>query len=441
MFKKSRVVIGFCVLLFASVAFSTENKLTPSPYTGEVISLNFQDIEIRAVLQVIAEFAGFNLITSDTVAGNVTLRLMNVPWDQALDIVLKSKNLDKRIVGNVLLVGPQEEIALREKKELETKKQIEELGPLHSQLMQIRYAKAEELAGILKEKANSLMTSRGSVTVDKRTNHLLVQDTEDKLGEVRTLIDKLDVPVRQVEISTQIIDADESCEETLGIRFAAAGQLTTDRPLLKDKEGFFSDLLGTNLNSGAQIPAKAGFMLGSLPNGLLLDLELQALEYEAKSRTIARPKLLTTDQTKASVEQGVEIPYVEATPTGASSITFRKAVLKLEVIPHITPDNKVFLDLLITEDTPGAPVVLSGSVVPAIKANRLQTKVLVNNGETVVLGGIMSVVEKKNKGKIPFLGNMPVLGTLFRNRYQSNERKELLIFITPKIVETPLKSS
>jgi len=423
----------FVLLFFGCPIFAIQE----TNYQGEPLSLNFQDIEMRAVLQIIADFSGFNLITSDSITGNITVHLKNVPWDEALDIILKSKNLEKRQWGNVILVGPMDEIILREKKELESKKQIEELGTLKSELIQMSYAKAEELALILKEKTNSLMTSRGSVNVDKRTNSLLIQDTDHKLQEIRSLIKKIDIPVRQVEISTQIIDIDQSCEETLGIRFSSTlGQAPTEGTTVnKGNSGeLFSDLAGLNLNSGAQVPATVGLTLAKLPKGILLDLELQALEYEAKSKTIARPKLLTTDQTKASVEQGVEIPYAESAASGATSITFRKAVLKLEVTPHITPDNKVFLDLLITEDTPGAPIALVGSAVPVIKANRLQTKVLVNNGETVILGGILSLIKKQNQGKIPFFGDLPLVGGLFRNKYISDERKELLIFITPKIL-------
>lgn len=444
-------------------------------FTGERISLNFQDVEVRAVLQIIADFAGFNLITSDSVKGNVTLRLQNVPWDQALDIVLKSKGLDKRQQGNVVMVAPTEEIAMREKQELETLKQVADLGPLRSELIQINYAKGEDLAAILKEKSNSLMTSRGNVTVDKRTNTLLIQDTDEKIGEIKALLRKLDVPVRQVEISTQIITADDSCIAALGMRFAGAldpkigsrrlgvgstgeraraiadflptGQVPpsdpiiphgifaappTSGPTVRTTEGLFSDL-GTTTPAGI---ATLGLALAKLPNGTLLDLEIQALELETKAKTIARPKILTTDQNKAVVEQGLEIPYQEATSSGATSTSFRKAVLRLEVTPQITPDDKITMDLKISNDSPGAPLAQeNGGEALTINTNRLDTKVLVDNGETVVLGGVLSITKTRSRAKVPFFGDIPFLGAMFRNRNETESRKELLIFITPKIVK------
>lgn len=442
---------------------------TEGKFVGERISLNFQDVEIRAVLQIIADFAGFNLITSDTVKGNITLRLQNVPWDQALDIVLKSKSLGKRSQGNVVMVAPATEIAAREKQELETQLQAENMGQLRSELIQINYAQAEDLAAILKEKSNSLMTSRGNVTVDKRTNTLLVQDIPEKLVEINALIKKLDIVIRQVEISTQIVTADDRCEQALGMRFGGAlnpkwghrrlgmgstveraraiGDFAQDGsvppsdaviptglmsappaagPTVNTTEGLFSDLATSTSTGGI---ATLGLALARLPNGTLLDLELQALELESKTKTIARPKLVTTDQNKAVVEQGVDIPYQEKTSSGATSITYKKASLRLEVTPHITPDNKIWMDLQITNDTPVALVQDS-----AIFTNRLETKVLVNNGETIVLGGVLSLLKNRTKAKVPILGDIPFLGAIFRNRHESEERKELLIFITPKIV-------
>lgn len=459
---------------------------TEGRYTGERISLNFQDVEIRAVLQIVADFAGFNLITSDTVKGNITLRLQNVPWDQALDIILKSKDLGMRKQGNVVMIAPATEIAAREKQELDNLKLLSELGPLRSELIPINYAKAEDLQTILKDKANSIMTSRGSVTVDKRTNTLLVQDIDEKIGEIRALIAKLDIPVRQVEISTQIITASDVCEEALGMRFGGAlnptfgsrrigiggtiergraitefspstglippplgtsGQATqtvavipnsiinqnrATGPLVQATEGLFSDL-GVNTAAGI---ASVGLAFAKLPNGTLLDLEIQALESESKAKTIARPKLLTTDQNKAVVEQGFDIPYQEATSSGATSTSYKKAVLKLEVTPHITPDDKITLDVVVTNDTPGAPVpqALGGQAI-TINTNRLETKVLVDNGETVVLGGILQLTKNKTRVKVPFFGDLPLVGLLFRSKTERDQRQELLIFITPKIIK------
>jgi type IV pilus assembly protein PilQ len=483
-------------------------KALSGQYSGERISLNFQDIEIRALLQMIADFSGFNIITSDSMKGNVTLRLQNVPWDQALDIILKTKGLDKRQYGNVMLVGPSDEIAAREKVELEGRKQIEELGALRSELIQINYAKAKELAVLMKDKANSIMTARGNVTVDERTNTLLVQDTENKLLEIRALLKKLDVPVRQVEISTQIVTATNTLENTLGMRFGGAANLgighrrlgvgsTVDRarpiadfglgptntnpagtvplsnveynapppivttgaaaqqppqppdanitqgayngtpPTVNNTEGLFSDLgaitSGTLFGAAGITPGKVGFALGRLPNGTLLDLELQAMEFESKSKTIAKPKLITLDKNKASVEQGVDIPYLQASSSGATSVAYKTAALKLEVTPQITPDNKINLDLMISNDSVGA-VVAAG---PQVNTNRLQTKVLVDNGETIVLGGVLSMKDTKQSGKVPFFGDLPIIGGLFRNKFSSYTPSELIVFLTPKIINPP----
>lgn len=481
-----------------------EKEIT-GQYSGEAISLNFQDIEIRALLQMIADFSGFNIITDDNVKGNVTLRLHNVPWDQALDIIMKTKGLDKRQYGNVMLVGLTEQVAAREKKELEGRKQIEDLGPLRSELIQINYANAKDLAAIMKEKSNSIMTSRGTVTVDERTNTLLVQDTVRKLAEIKGLLKKLDIPIRQVEIATQIITATQTIENTLGLRFGGGANLgighrrlgvgsTVDRarpiadfglgpanpnppgtvptsnhfynvpppivtagaaatspvqppdanitqqtyngtpPTVNNTEGLFSDLgaitAGTVFGSTGIVPGKIGLALGRLPNGTLLDLELQALEFESKSKTIAKPKLVTLDKNKASVEQGVDIPYLQASSSGATSVAYKTAALKLEVLPQITPNNKIDMELSISNDTQGV-IVAAG---PTVNTNRLQTKVLVDNGETIVLGGVLSVKDTKQVAKIPFFGDLPIIGALFRNRFTSFVPSELIVFLTPKIV-------
>lgn len=447
-------------------------------YTGNRISLNFQDIEIRAVLQIIADFSGFNIITNDSVSGNITLRLQNLPWDQALDIILKSKALDQRKIGNVILVGPAEELANREKIELEGKKQIQDLGELKSELIQINYADASEVATLLKDQSNSLLTSRGNVSVDRRTNTLLVQDIASKLNEIRALLKKIDIPVRQVEISTQIITADDTVEDVLGIRFGGGANSgigsrrvgvgsTVDRaraiadftdpttgaprmpaagaviapseynaaagPSVNNTEGFFSDLKvfgGTALGATGLSPASVGLALARLPNGTLLDLELQALEYESRVRTVAKPKLITMDQSKASVEKGVDIPYAESSSSGATSVAYRSAALKLEVTPHITPNDKISMDLEISNDSQGATV----DAGPVVNTNRIATKVLADDGETIVLGGVLQLTETKQFVKVPFFGDLPLVGGLFRNNLKKSEPKELMIFLTPKIV-------
>jgi type IV pilus assembly protein PilQ len=418
-----------------------ELQLSPSSLK-ETISLNFQDVELRSVLQIIAEFAGFNLIVSDTVKGNITLRLEQVPWQQALEIVLKSKQLEKRIFGNVIMVGPIEEILAREKQELESIKQIQELGSLHSTLLPIKYARAEDLANLLKEKSSCLMTPRGSVSVDKRTNTLLIQDTESKLNEIRTLIRKLDVPVRQVEISTQIITADSTIEDAFGLRFALHNEnnLTNSNPNSTNvRPGLFSDL-GASTTSGGL--ARLGLALARLPNNTLLELELQALEFESKIKTIARPKLTTVDQNKAFVETGVEIPYQEMTAGGSASVAFKKAVLRLEVTPQITPDNKIVLDLSISNDSQGSIATQNTgtgdtSNVVGINTNKLQTKVLAQHGETIVLGGVLTLVDTKTQSKVPWLSKLPCIGALFKNNYKKESQKELIIFITPRIITEP----
>ncbi len=459
-------------------------------YVGEKISLNFQDISIRAVLQIIADFSGFNIITDDTVKGSITLRLQNIPWDQALDIILRSKGLSKRQQGNVLIVGPAEQIAAREKVELEGQRQAEDLGPVKSELFQINYADATTLSTLIKDKSSSLLTSRGAITVDKRTNTLLIQDVANRLNDIRELLKKLDIPVRQVEISTQIITADNTLEKALGVRLgggANAGighrrlgvgssiergraisdytdgsgksvvppsNITTTggtapnsnitqqayttaatAPTVNNTEGLFSDLgvtgAGTAFGAAGYTAGKVGFALAKLPNGTLLDLELDALQYESKSKTIAKPKVITQDQNKATVEKGIDVPYLESTSSGAASVAFKSASLKLEVTPHITPDDKINLDLNISNDSVGTS---SGTAGPQINTNHVQTKVLVDNGETVVLGGVLSIIDNKSIVKVPFFGDLPIIGGLFRNRYFKYEPTELIVFITPRIV-------
>jgi len=421
-----------CVVIFS---FLINAQTFAVQYKAKPISLNFQDIEVRAVLQIIADFTKLNLIVSDAVQGNITLRLEAVPWDQALDIILSSKGLDKRQEGNVLMIGPVAEIAAREKLNLEHNQKIEELGPLTSELIYLQYANGEELSIMLKEPSNSLMTTRGSVSVDKRTNTLLVQDTRKKVQEIRALVQKLDIAVRQVEISTQIVNADRTLEKTLGVKFHGAKYIEGTRVQYNDKpnykEGLFSDLSACSTGHiGLANVGTLGLAFARLPKGLLIDLELQALEYETQSKIIAKPTLLTMDQHQASVEQGIEIPYQEQTPSGATSTAFRKAVLKLEVTPHVTPDKHIALDVHITND---APEDIGSN---RIRTNRLQTKVLVEDGETVVLGGIMSLNDTHEERKVPLLGDIPVIKNVFRSRTKMEACKELLIFLTPRITHS-----
>ncbi len=426
----NQIVLGLFFLFFLNVHFAVAMQ-----YKGKPISLNFQDIEVRAVLQIIADFTKLNLIVSDAVQGNITLRLEAVPWDQALDIILSAKGLDKRQVGNVVMIGPIAEIAAREKLDLEHNQKIEELGPLISELIYLQYANGEELAIMLKEPSNSLMTSRGSVSVDKRTNTLLVQDTRKKVQEIRALIHKLDIAVQQVEISTQIVNADRTLEQTLGVKFHGAKFVEGTRVQYNEepicKEGLFSDLSASSTGHiGGGNVGTLGLAFARLPKGLLIDLELQALEYETHSKIIAKPTLLTMDQHKASVEQGIEIPYQEQTPSGATSVAFRKAVLKLEVTPHVTPDKHIALDVHISND---APEDIGSN---RIRTNRLQTKVLVEDGETVVLGGIMSLNDTHEERKVPLLGDIPVIKNVFRSKTKIEGCKELLIFLTPRITHS-----
>lgn len=451
-------------------------SMSKGDYTGSRISLNFQDIEVRAILQIIADFSKFNIIASDNIKGNITLRLEDLPWDQALDIILKSKGLDKRVVGNVMMVGSVEEIASQEKATLDMQKQVQELGLLKSELIQINYAVVDDIATMLKDKNNSLLTSRGNVSADKRTNTLLVQDIEPKLQEIKDLLKKLDVPMRQVEIATQIVSANRSFEDTFGVKFGgganagighrrlgvgagaeraraianyenkdgrgvmppsgavgAEGSLAdnTSLPKTLNTEGLFSDLGASQTKGGI---GKVGLALARLPAGTLLDLELQAMEYESNTKTLTRPRLVTMDQVKATVEQGQQIPYTQSSSSGATSVAYQSATTKVDVTPHITPDDKIFLDLDISQDAVTETQPSGVTAGPAIDTTHMQTKVLVDNGETIMLGGILTVADTNNVARVPFFGNLPIIGGLFRNKYIKHAPKELVIFLTPRII-------
>ncbi len=414
-------------------------------YTGERLSLNFQNIEVRAVLQLIADFTGLNLVASDTVNGSVTLRLKNVPWDQALDIILKAKGLGMRQAGNVMMVGPQEEIAAREKLDLESQRQVEELAPLRTEFVQINYAKASDLASLIQAGDNSLLSDRGNVSIDARTNTLIVQDVTSSLEAIRGMISKLDIPIRQVMIESRIVNADENFTRDLGVQFGYSR--TTDQIEANSGE-LFANVGGSRFDLGgdrsdnllvnlpvAGATSGIGLAVGKI-GSYLLQLELSALLAEGRGEDIASPKVITSNQTEAVIESGVEIPFQEASSSGATSVSFKKAVLALRVTPQITPDNRVLLDLNVDQDTRGSPDVLG---VPPINTRSVTTQVLVDDGETVVLGGVYSQVDRKSSDRVPFFGDLPILGFLFKKTRIENSRNELLIFVTPKIIKEELK--
>ena len=426
-------------------------------YTGERLSLNFQTIEVRAVLQLLADFTGLNMVTSDSVSGSLTLRLKNVPWDQALDIILKTKGLSKRQTGNVMLVAPTEEIAAREKLELESQKQIEELAPLRSEYIQINYAKAADLAALLKAKENQLMSERGNVTVDQRTNTLLVQDTRDNLQRISQMIARLDIPVRQVLIEARIVIANNDFAKDLGVKIGVSGK---DSSIFKDRTlvyggGIDGDQNNSAISGGPFIEKPAGsgnealladlgaanatsaidFILGKFGSNVLR-LELSAMQQEGRGEVISSPRVITANQHEAIIKQGVEIPYQEATSSGATSTSFKDAVLSLRVTPQITPDDRIIMDLQINKDRPDFSNITGG--VPPINTQEVQTQVLVDNGETVVLGGIYEQEKTYSSERTPFFGDLPYLGRLFRQELNVDDQRELLIFVTPKILKEQL---
>ncbi|WP_157378666.1 type IV pilus secretin PilQ [Aliagarivorans taiwanensis] len=422
-------------------------------YQGKPISLNFQDIPVRTVLQLIADFNQFNLVTTDTVSGNITLRMDNVPWEQALDIILKVKGLDKRLENNVLLVAPAAELAEQERQQLESAQQVAELAPLYSEYMQINYAKAVELANLLQGDQVSLLSERGSVAVDERTNTLLVKDTEQSLASIKQMLDKLDVPVKQVVIEARMVTVADDVNEELGIRWGVTNNADLGNSTgitsgtLEGANNILSDVVnGTttsleniddrlNVNLPVQNPAGTlAFQVAQFANGQILDLELSALEQENKGEVIASPRITTANQKPAYIEQGREIPYVEASSSGATSVTFKKAVLGLKVTPQITPDGNVILDLVITQNSEGDAVQTPTGLAVAIDTQEIATQVLVKNGETIVLGGIYQQESVDRVTKVPVLGDIPGFGFLFRNTVASVSKRELLIFVTPRIL-------
>ena len=430
-------------------------------YTGERLTLNFQDIETRAVLQLLADTSGQNMVISDSVGGNVTLRLQNVPWDQALDIVMRTKGLDMRRDGNVMFIAPASEIAAREKEILSARAQVQELAPLRTEYLQVNYAKASDLASLIKSGTNnSLLSDRGSVAIDERTNTLLLQDTSERLSDIRRLVSTLDIPVRQVMIEARIVIVNDDFSRDLGVRFGGTVALDhggSDGRGVVGTPGFVTEDDGIAISPSPGIDFPQGFLLPDqddrylvnlpvanpamriattlLDSDYIVDLELSAAEAEGRGEIISSPRLITANQREATIEQGVEIPYQESSSSGATTTQFKKAVLSLKVTPQITPDNRVILDLTVSKDSVGQLVAsATGGFVPSIDTREIVTQVLVNDGQTVVLGGILETERRESERKVPFLGDVPVLGYLFKSTTRNDNKDELLIFVTPRIL-------
>lgn len=429
-------------------------------FTGDKLSLNFQDIEVRAVLQLLADFTNKNIVVSDSVDGNITVRLKDVPWDQALDIVLESKNLGMRENGNVIWVAPNEELEAKEAHELEMLKKKIELEPLVTEYIPINFAKAANLVTLIEKRStvddegsHSLLSDRGSVSHDERTNTLIIQDTTERVEEVRDLLAVLDVPVQQVLIESRIVTATDEFSRGLGARFGVtphwnnSGSAGIGGGSLGGADGYYDSAASANQGNGGALelpglndrlsvnlptPGAAGTLgLSVLTKNFLLDLELSALQAESKGEIIATPRVITSNQTKAVIEQGVEIPYQQAAGDGATSVAFKKAVLSLEVTPQITPDEHVSMDLKVSQDTVGSMF----ANVPSISTRQLQTRVLVENGQTIVLGGVHEETRIDDNTKVPVLGDLPIVGRAFRQTNKKEDKRELLIFVTPKIVD------
>lgn len=461
---------------FEYLAYQTDTEMTISVkpvlkeerrrkefvYTGEKLSLNFQDIEVRSVLQLIADFTSLNLVASDTVSGRITLRLQNVPWDQALDLILKTKGLDKRTVGNVMLVAPADEIAARERLEIESQTQSEQIAPLRTEFIQVNYAKAADIQSLISSGTagagsdsgtNSLLSPRGSASVDARTNMLVIQDTAKKIDEIRELIAKLDVPVKQVMIEARIVLADSSFAKELGVRWGVAHDnfRSNKRLMVGGSTTTLDDLRNVDIDTttglrtyditkpkdlavdlGVDKAGASSLALGIMDSdNIVLDLELSALQSDGHGEVIATPRVLTADKQKARVATGKQIPYQESTSSGATSVKFVNAELSLEVTPSITPDGRINMELFVNNDSLGE-VLANGAVT--INTNRVTTNILVDDGQTVVLGGIFK--ESSNKGviKTPVLGDIPYLGRLFKQEVKRSDKVELLIFVTPRLM-------
>jgi type IV pilus assembly protein PilQ len=462
---------------YEQLAYQTDNiytieikpvvKLPPElrdkkEYVGERLTLNFQDIETRAVLQLLADTSGQNMVISDSVAGNVTLRLQNTPWDQALDVVMRTKGLDSRQEGNVIFIAPAAEISAREKELLSARKEAQELAPLRTEYLQVNYAKAADLAALIKSGAGSLTSERGSVAIDERTNTLLLQDTSERLADIRRLVSTLDIPVKQVMIEARIVIVSDDYSRDLGVRFGANAAFSQGG---SDGLGFIGNPVGSDddddgpiLSPSPNFGSPSGVVTRGDPNDrylvnlpaanpagrlaltlldsdYLVDLELSAAQAEGRGEIISSPRLITANQREATIEQGVEIPYQESSSSGATTTQFKKAVLSLKVTPQITPDNRVILDLTVSKDSVGQLVAsATGGFVPSIDTREIVTQVLVNDGQTVVLGGILETERRDAENKVPYLGDIPVVGRLFKQTTTTDNKDELLIFVTPRIL-------
>ncbi|WP_043311138.1 type IV pilus secretin PilQ [Pseudomonas sp. ML96] len=442
--------------LYDYLAFQTDNKLTVSikplspedvekrksesfAYSGEKLSLNFQDIDVRSVLQLIADFTNLNLVASDTVQGNITLRLQNVPWDQALDLVLKTRGLDKRQVGNVLLVAPADEIAARERQELEAKQQLAELAPLRREVVQLNYAKASDIAKLFEDagKDGTLdKDMRGKVIFDDRTNSIIAYLTQERLDELRRIVTQLDIPVRQVMVEARIVEANVDFDKELGVEWRGVGlgdnnwvvggtnSVEKDTDPLEFQGGTFVDMGAAGRTSGLN--------LGFITDNTLLDLELSAMEKTGNGEIISQPKVVTSDKETAKILKGTKIPYQEASSSGATSVAFAEANLSLEVTPQITPDNRVIMEVKVNKDAADFANQVDGT--PSIQTNEVNAKVLVTDGETIVIGGIFSNTQSKAVDKVPLLGDIPYIGRLFRRDVVQDSKAELLVFLTPRIM-------
>jgi type IV pilus assembly protein PilQ len=445
-----------------------EERRKEFQYTGEKLSLNFQDIEVRALLQLIADFTDFNLVASDAVTGSITLRLKNVPWDQALDIILKAKGLDKRVEGNVLMVAPAAEIAERERLQVEANKQLQELAPLRTEYIRVRYADARKLFDLFDNRGSgtggrsdtstgSILSPRGAAIVDERTNTIILTDTEEKIAEFRRIVERIDIPVRQVEIEARIVIANTDFRKQLGVRWGLAAVRQKGDSLLEiigSREGLDSQpgtpadffLGGGTLDMGESLAVDLGvadpsgsIAIGLLRNNTFLDLELSALQNDGYGEIISQPKVLTSDKKKALIESGTQVPFLEASSAGNTNIQFEDATLKLEVTPLITPDNRIVMELIVQQDSIGQLVPSGiGGLVPTIDTTNVETEALVGDGQTLVLGGIFQMESLETVEKVPVLGDIPGIGKLFRNKSSDQTKREILIFITPRILNDPL---
>lgn len=432
-----RLTVSVKPLTQAEKAKRDENRFA---YSGEKLSLNFQDIDVRSVLQLIADFTNLNLVASDSVEGSITLRLQNVPWDQALDLVLKTKGLDQRKIGNVLLIAPADEIAARERQELESQQLMAELAPLRRELIQVNYAKAADIAKLFESVTAGSQDSaggsagRGSLTVDDRTNSIIAYQTQERLDELRRVVAQLDIPVRQVLIEARIVEADVGYEKDLGVKWRGLSTNngnwviggTNDSRIIGGSDS------GTLVDLGTSA-ATSSLGIGFITDNTILDLELTAMENTGNGEVISQPKVVTSDKETAKILKGTEIPYQEASSSGATTTQFKDAVLSLEVTPQITPDNQVIMEVKVNKDEPDFARAVNG--VPPIKTNEVNAKVLVRDGETIVIGGVFSTKQEKKVDKVPFLGDLPYMGQLFRKTFVTDTKSELLIFLTPRIMK------